>query len=146
MTVMLSGQDIASKIAARFPEAVTESDIQAVVVNSEFLLEVADYLKNSPEMAFNQLNDLTSVDYYDHFEVIYRLTSVEHNHSTVLKVHCFDRSRPEIPSLTGLWRGADYMEREVFDLMGIRFNGHANLKRIFLWEGFAGHPLRKDFI
>ena len=146
MTIILSGQDVASQIAARFPEAVVESNNQAAMVKSENLLKVADFLKNSPELAFNQLNDITSVDYYDYFEVIYRLTSIEHNQSLVLKIHCCDRAQPAVPSLIGLWPGADLMEREIYDLMGISFTGHPNLKRIFLWEGFVGHPLRKDYL
>ncbi len=128
-----------------FPEAVIESDNQAVIIKSEYLLKVADFLKNSPELAFNLLNDITSVDYFDYFEIIYRLTSLEHNNSLVLKVRCYDRENPEVPSVIGIWQGADFMEREIFDLMGISFTGHPNMKRIFLWEGFDGHPLRKDY-
>jgi NADH-quinone oxidoreductase subunit C len=145
MTVVLSGQYVETKITARFPEAVCESHKQAVFIKSEYLLRVADYLKNSPELAF-LLNDITSVDYYDHFEVVYRLISLEHNQSMVLKIRCYDREKPEVPSIIDLWKGADFMEREIFDLMGIVFAGHPNMKRIFLWEGFVGHPLRKDYV
>jgi NADH-quinone oxidoreductase subunit C len=146
MTVALFGQEIASKIAARFPNAVDESNHQAIVIKSESFLKVAEYLKNSPELQFNLLVDITSVDYWDYFELVYRLTSLEHNHSLILKLRCYGREKPEVPSLTGLWKGADMMEREVFDLMGISFKGHPRLKRVFLWEGFNGHPLRKDYI
>lgn len=146
MTVILSGQDAAGKISDQFPEAVAESSNQAAVIKSEYLLQVASFLKNSPEMAFNQLNDITSVDYFDYFELNYRMTSLEHNNSLVIKVRCYDRATPEVPSVISIWRGADFMEREVFDLMGIRFAGHPNMKRVFLWEGFKGHPLRKDYL
>jgi NADH-quinone oxidoreductase subunit C len=146
MTVILSGQDVASQIAARFPEAVIESNIQAAVIKSEYLLKIADFLKNSPELAFDLLVDITSVDYFDYFEIIYRLTSLQHNHSLVLKVRCVDRAKPEVPSIREIYQGADFMEREIYDLMGIGFTGHPNLKRIFLWDGFAGHPLRKDYL
>ncbi len=146
MTLVLSGRDVASKISAQFPEAVVESNNQATIIKGELLLKVADFLKNSPELAFNQLNDITSVDYLDYFEIIYRMTSIEHNNSLVLKVRCYDRATPEVPSVISIWRGADLMEREVFDLMGVRFTGHPNMKRIFLWEGFNGHPLRKDYL
>jgi NADH-quinone oxidoreductase subunit C len=64
----------------------------------------------------------------------------------MVKVQCYDRENPSLPSVVGLWQGADFQEREIYDLFGIRFEGHPNLKRIFLWEGFEGHPLRKDFI
>ena len=87
----------------------------------------------------------TAVDYYSYFEVIYRLESVGHNHSIVLKTRCYDRDNPTTPSLSGLWQGATLQEREVYDLMGIKFEGHPNLKRMFLWDGFEGHPLRKDW-
>ena len=144
MTTILSGQDLANKIASKFPEAISETGHQSVYINADYLTQVAGYLKNSPELAF-LLSDITSVDYYNHLELIYRLTSIEHNHSLVLKIRCKNREKPEVPSVTCVWKGADFMEREIFDLMGIVFTGHPNMKRIFLWEGFNGHPLRKDF-
>ncbi|GAH82618.1 unnamed protein product [marine sediment metagenome] len=64
----------------------------------------------------------------------------------MLKVRCYDRENPTLPSVVGIWRGADFQEREIFDLFGIGFEGHPNLRRIVLWEGFEGHPLRKDFL
>ncbi len=146
MTVHLSGSKVAEQITGTFPEAVSESSDQAVVVKSEALLEVAEYLKKSPGLDFNFLNSVTAVDYYDYFEVVYHLTSLEHNHGLVLKTRCYDRENPAVPSVIGLWRGADFQEREIYDLMGIRFEGHPNLKRIVLWEGFEGHPLRKDYL
>ena len=66
-----------------------------------------------------------------------------HNHSLVLKVRIDERENPSLPSVANLWQGADFQEREIYDLFGIRFEGHPNLKRIFLWEGFPGHPLLK---
>jgi NADH-quinone oxidoreductase subunit C len=146
MTTLLTGQLAADKITAQFPDAVIESNDQAAVIKSEYLITVADYLKNTPEMAFNYLTDLTSVDYLDYFEVVYRLTSLDHNQSLVIKIRCYDRENPEVPSITGIWKGANLMEREIFDLMDIRFTGHPNLTRIFMWEGFTGHPLRKDYL
>jgi NADH-quinone oxidoreductase subunit C len=146
MTVILPGQDITNLITAQFQEAVIEFDSQAAVIKSEYLLKVASYLKNSSELSVNYLTDLTAVDYYDYFEVIYRLTSLEQNKTLTLKVRCYGREILQVPSVTSLWKGADFMEREVFDLLGISFIGHPNLKRIFLWEGFCGYPLRKDYL
>ncbi len=146
MTVNLAGQDAAEMIKIRFPEAVMESDDQAVMIKSEFLLKVAGYLKDYPGSPFNYLTDLTAVDYQDYFEVVYRLTSLESNRSLVLKVHCYNRANPALHSVTSLWKGADFMEREILDLMGIQFEGHPNPTRLFMWEGFSGHPLRKDFL
>jgi NADH-quinone oxidoreductase subunit C len=146
MTAVLSGQEISNKLAARFPGAVVETADCWAVIKSESLPHIAAYLKDSPEMTCNLLVDITAVDYWDYFEVVYRFTSLEHNHSLTLKVRCFDREKPQVPSLTGLWKGADLMEREVYDLMGVSFSGHPDLKRIFLWEGFSGYPLRKDYL
>jgi NADH-quinone oxidoreductase subunit C len=146
MTTLLSGQDTALKLNAKFPGAVVESNNFAVVIKPEYLIEVTSYLKNNPEESFDFLADITSVDYLDYFEIIYRLTCLKYNRGIVIKVRCSDRVKPEVDSLTGLWKGADFMEREIYDLMGISFKGHPNLKRIFLWEGFKGYPLRKDYL
>ena len=146
MTVALSGKEIATQIEEKFPESVVESSEKAVVVESDSLLDVAAFLKDTPSLDFDYLNYITTVDYYDHFEVVYMLSSLEHNHSLVIKARCSDRESPALPSVVHLWQGADFQEREIYDLMGIRFEGHPNMKRIFLWEGFPGHPLRKDFM
>jgi NADH-quinone oxidoreductase subunit C len=104
-------------------------------------------LRDRPEFTFDLLNSLTAVDYIGHFEVVYHLTSLRQNRRAVVKVKCGEgRKEPVVPSVVSIWRAADFQEREVYDLMGIRFTGHPNLKRIMLWEGFPGHPLRKDFV
>jgi len=146
MTVNLSGLEVAGKITDSFPGAVAETGDQAIVVKSEFLFDVAGYLKSNPELDFNYLNDVTAVDYYQYFEVVYHLTSLNYNHSLVLKTRCYERNEPTVPSVVSLWRGAGYLEREIYDLMGIKFEGHPDLKRIVLWHGFKGHPLRKDYL
>lgn len=94
---------------------------------------------------FTFLADITSVDYKDHFMVIYQLFKYSENESVTVKVRLDDYKDPQIDSLTGLWDTANWHEREVYDLMGIKFKGHPNLKRILMWEGYQGHPLRKDF-
>ncbi len=146
MTVSLSGLEVAKKITEHFPDAVSGAGDDTVLVKGESLFEVAEYLKNSPEFDFDYLNAITAVDYYDYFEVIYQLTSLTYNHSLVLKTRCYGRDNAILPSVVGLWRGADYQEREIYDLMGIGFEGHPNLKRIVLWDGFEGHPQRKDYL
>ncbi len=146
MTVCLSGSEVAKQITEQFPEAVSKASDQAVLVKSESLFEVAQYLKSAPQFDFDYLASITAVDYYDYFELVYQLTSLTHNHSLMLKTRCYDRDEPSVPSVVSLWRGADFQERENYDLMGISFKGHQNLKRIFLWEGFQGHPLRKDYL
>ena len=146
MTVSLSGLQVAKEITEQFPDTVVEATDQAVLVKSESIFEIAQYLKSSPELSFDYLNFVTAVDYLDCFELVYQLTSLKHNHSLILKTQCFSRERPTVPSVVNVWRGVDYQEREIFDLMGIIFDGHPNLKRIALWDGFEGHPLRKDYL
>ena len=146
MTVSLLGSEVAKQIIKHFPEAISEVSYGAILVKSKSIFDVAEYLKSSPEFDFDYLNYITSVDYYDYFEVVYQITSMTHNHSLVLKTRCYDRDNPAIPSVIKLWQGADFQEREIYDLMGISFQGHPNLKRIFLWEGFEGHPLRRDYL
>ncbi len=145
MTAALSGKEIADKLDKQFPGSIVESSQESLVVKSEFLLSVATFLKDTPGLDFNYLAAITAVDYYDYFEVVYQLTSLEHNHSLVVKTRCSERDNPTLPSMVSLWRGADFQEREIYDLMGISFDGHPNLKRLFLWQGFKGHPLRKDY-
>ena len=146
MTVSLNGQEVAKKIAPLFPESVSATDKTTVIVDSKYLYPVAEYLKNTPDFDFDYLVNLTSIDYVDYFEIVYNLVSIKHNHSMVLKTRCYDRDNPTVPSVYNLWRTADYQEREIYDLMGIKFDGHPNLKRLFLWEGFPGHPLRRDYL
>ena len=146
MTVSLLGSEVSKKIKEHFPDAVSEASDQAILVRSDSLLKVTEYLKNSPELDFDYLTHITAVDYYDYFEVIYQLTSLKNNHALLLKTRCYDRDKPSVPSVVSLWRGADLQEREIYDLFGIDFEGHPNLKHIVLWEGFEGHPLRKDYL
>ena len=146
MTVAISGEEIAGQLEEKFPGSIVESNRNSLVVNNEFLLPIAEFLKNAPELSFDFLNFITAVDYFDYFEVVYQLSSLEHNHSLVVKTRCYDRENPVLTSVVGLWQGADFQEREIYDLMGVRFEGHPNMKRILLWEGFPGHPLRKDYL
>ncbi len=145
MTVALSGREIAGKLEQQFPGSIVESGENSLIVRSKSLLDIASFLKTAPDFYFDYLNSITAVDYRSYFEVVYHLTSTVHNHSLVLKVRSDERHSPPLPSVVSLWRGADFQEREIYDLMGISFEGHPNLKRIFLWEGFPGNPLRKDY-
>jgi NADH-quinone oxidoreductase subunit C len=146
VTTALVGEQIAKEITELFPGAVVAADKAAVVVTSQSLYQVAEFLKNTPALDFDYLTNLTAVDYMDYFEVVYHLISLKHNHSLILKTRCHDRDKPVVPSVVNLWRSADFQEREVYDLMGIVFDGHPNLKRLLLWEGFEGHPLRRDYL
>ena len=146
MTIELSATEVASKLKERLNGVVLESQGSTILVESEQLFEVARFLKETPGLDFDYVTSITAVDYYHYFEVIYNLGSIQHNHSLVLKTRCHTRQNPTVPSVVALWQGADLQEREVYDLMGISFSGHPNLKRILTWDGFPGHPLRKDYL
>lgn len=146
MTKPLIGTEVAEKIEGHLPGAVVEAGENSILLNSESVLDICRFLNQTAGLDFDYLTNLTAVDYLDYFEVVYHLVSMKHNHSLVLKARCFNRENPTIPSVTPIWGGADFQEREVYDLLGIRFDGHYNMKRIFLWEGFQGHPLRRDFL
>jgi len=146
MTLSLSGKEIGDKLEAEFTGSVAGSDQDSVLVKSESLLAVARYLKETPGLDFDYLVSISAVDYWEYFEVVYHLNSIKHNHSLVLKAQCYGRDNPSLPSVVSLWQAAEFQEREAYDLMGISFDGHPNMKRIFLWEGFQGHPLRRDYL
>ena len=146
MTVALPTGEIATRLEERFPGCFEEGGKDSLLVKAGSLLDVASFLKNEPDLKFDYLNYITAVDYFSYFEVVYQLTSLGHNHTVIIKTRCYSRENPVVPSVISLWQGADFQEREVYDLLGIRFEGHPNMKRIFLWEGFPGHPLRKDWL
>lgn len=137
---------VAEILKESVPGSVISSSSSGVLLNPEKLVAAVTWLKNAPDLGYDYLNQITGVDWPDRFEVVYHLTSIERGGPALpLKVNLTDKANPRVPSLVPLYRGADQQEREVFDLMGIRFLGHPNLRRIFLWEGFEGHPLRKDY-
>ena len=146
MTKQLAGSEVAKRIEQQLPGAIVRYDDSAIIVESNSILEAARFLNQTNGLDFDYLINLTGVDYLDYLEVVYHLASLKHNHSLVLKTRCYDREHPVVPSLTSIWQGADFQEREAYDLLGICFEGHPNLKRIFLWEGFQGHPLRRDYL
>ena len=146
MTLALSAEKVARQVEKQFPGCIAEAEADSLLIKADSLLEVAAYLKDTAGLDFDYLSSVTAVDYLDCFEVVYHLTSIKHNHRLVLKTRCYERENPTLPSVVGLWQTADFQEREIYDLFGISFSGHPNLKRIVLWEGFEGHPLRKDFL
>jgi NADH-quinone oxidoreductase subunit C len=134
-----------------FPEGVLETSMPLgdakAIVRPEFLAKVMEYLKNDPRQLFNVLIDITAVDYFNRnprFDIVYQLLSLPFNRRLQIKI-CVPESEPNVASLTALWNNANWLEREVWDMFGIRFEGHPNLKRILLYEEFQGHPLRKDY-
>jgi NADH-quinone oxidoreductase subunit C len=146
LTTPLNIPEISARLEEKFPGSVVSSEGLSIVVDSGSLLKVAEYLKNTAGLDFDYLANLTAADYMDYFEVVYNLVSLDHNHSLELKTKAYDRKKPAVPSVYNLWRTAEYQEREIFDLLGIVFEGHPTMKRLFLWEGFPGHPLRRDYL
>lgn len=122
---------------------------ETVVVDRGSLLAIAGFLKTDAGFDMSMLIDLTAVDglrlhWRPRFEMVYHFYSPKKNHRLRLKVKV-DEKDAKVPSLSGLWPIANWFEREVWDMYGIRFEGHPNLKRILMYEGFTGHPLRKDY-
>jgi NADH-quinone oxidoreductase subunit C len=111
----------------------------------ERIHEVMKLLKETPSTKMDYLFCLTGADRKDGFHIIYHLTSTEFNHTVVLRAILTDKVNPMVPTVSDIWRSAEYYEREVFDLLGIRFENHPDLRRLFLEDDWVGHPLRKDY-
>jgi len=146
MTVALNTEETGKKIAEAVPGSVVSTDKGWLLIDSKALTQVASFLKDTPGMDFDYLTVVTGVDYLDYFELVYRVVSMKNNQSITLKVRLFTREDPVVASVTPIWRAAYYQEREIFDLLGIKFEGHPYLKRLLLWEGFNGYPLRRDYL
>jgi len=147
------GSVIVKLIRQRFPEAIVEitslrdlPDELTIKITKDRLLEICQFLKEDARLDFNYLSDLCGVDYperEERFEVVYHLYSINKRHRLRLKTAI--KEGETIPSVTGIWQTADWHEREAFDLLGIRFEGHPNLRRILLPDDWEGHPLRKEY-
>jgi NADH-quinone oxidoreductase subunit C len=143
---MLNRQELADIIRKFEPEAESSEGTQflEVVVPGEKILGLVKQLKSNENTAFDFLFCHTAVDFVDHFTVVYHLESTKFRHIVVLKSVLNDRENASIDSLTEVYPASEFYEREVFDLFGIRYNNHPNLKRFFLEDDY-GYPLRKDF-
>jgi len=150
-------QNLVEKLTDRFGDAITGSKVQFseanIVVDRTQLLQVATALRDEPDFSFEELIDLSGVDYSEfgdvawdgaRFCVSYHLLSIKHNHRLRVKVFA-DDDLPVVDSVVGIWASANWFEREAFDLFGIVFEGHPDLRRILTDYGFIGHPFRKDF-
>ena len=134
--------------ASAVQSAKFDRDEMTIYVDRANIRDVCALLRDDAECAFNFLSDVTCVDWYPaepRFEVVYHLYSLSKNHRLRLKVGV-EEEDPRVPSVIGVWKSANWMEREAFDLYGIVFDGHPDLRRIFLEESFPGHPLRKSFL
>lgn len=142
--------DIAFEAKPLVMRGTEPGDQMYIRVEADRLIEVMTFLRDDATCKFEQLVDLTCVDYLnfpdatDRYGVIYSLLSITHNHRLWVKAFVNDPA-PKLPSVTSIWKGADWMEREVYDMYGIVFEGHPDLRRILTWEGFPAYPLRKDY-
>ena len=141
---------VIAAIEARFPGAASGAAVDgpdlSLTLRPGSLVAVAGFLKDLPH-GYRMLLDLTCVDLRGPagvFEMVYHLCRLERPARIRLKVR-LDAVAPEVESLAGLWKNADWLEREVFDMFGVAFRGHPDLKRILMYDGFDGHPLRKDY-
>jgi len=164
----MTSTEIIQVLETQFPGRIKDKKPDAidpfVVVDPADLVEVARFLRDDARLRFEMLNNISGVDYFEpdpkkapkagfepHVEVVYHLQSFTHRHRFTLKVSLprwkdnQPGQLPEVPTLTGLWHSADWHEREVYDLCGVWFTGHPDLRRILLSEDWVGHPLRKDY-
>jgi NADH:ubiquinone oxidoreductase subunit C len=143
---MLNREELSKIILEFVPEAEIPEGTQLTeaIVPADKLVEIAEKLKSDKRTRFDYLISHTAVDFTTHFMAVYHLESTEFRHIIVLKVKIEDRENPEIGTLSGVYPTSEFFEREVFDLFGIRYKNHPNLKRLFLEDDY-GFPLRKDF-
>ena len=146
MSIPVTGDQAAVKIRQNVPDSVVTFDDTNVWIKCEKLLDVCSYLRNDAELDMQFMNSISAVDYIEYFELVYHLRSLRNNTTLIIKTKCFGRENITVPSVTSVWRGAELQEREVWDLMGISFSGHPNMRRILTWEGFPGHPLQKTHL
>lgn len=147
----MDAAEIYGRVEKQFPDKVRgfRADVfdPYLHVDSPAIVEVCRYLRDEPDLKFEVLSDLTAVDLpkESKLQVVYHLYSYARRHQVVLKVD-LPREEPRVSTVEGVWNAANWFEREVFDLFGVVFEGHSDLRRILLPEDWTGHPLRKDYV
>ena len=142
--------EIHDRLKSEFGDAVgalSEPKVDPfAVVSADRIADVASFLKRTPGLELDHCNDITGLDWpkRDIVEVVYHLFSYRHRHGIVLKVEA-DRAKPVVPSVTGVWKAANWLERECYDMFGVVFTGHPDLRRLLLPDDWQGWPLRKDY-
>ncbi len=138
------------KLQEKFPASVSEvktfRDEISVTVQKKDILDICKFLYSDPDLQYQMLIDLCGVDFFPEqprFEVVYLLYSMKNKERLRLKIKVGDSE--SVSSVESIWKAADWLEREVYDLFGIPFDNHPDLRRILLWDGYEGHPLRKDY-
>lgn len=145
-----------SKFVEMFKRATLNLGDCEVYLEAKQLIDFCRAIRVDSELSFDLLVSISAVDYLDsefmsalragegRYEVVYQLLSLQHKHRLRIKVSLPEQN-PEVASIVSIWRGAGFMEREVFDMYGIRFSGHPDLRRVLMYDEFQGHPLRKDY-
>ena len=142
---------IYERLKARFGERVVSVDLDAknpwIVVDPAAIAEVCAFVRDDPELHCDVLTNQSGVDYKAQgwIEIVYHLYSYTHRHYVILKART-PRDAAELPTVEGVWKSANWMEREIYDLLGVTFTGHSDLRRLLLPEDWIGYPLRKDFV
>ena len=147
---MMTAAEFAQQLKDKFGDLISEptefrGEITVNVTDAEKIVEVCAFAKD--ELHFDYLIDISTLDHYGEdprFSVVYELSGISHQQNLRLKTTVTEE-HGEVPTVTGVWRTADWHEREAYDMMGVKFAGHPNLKRILMWEGYPYYPLRKDF-
>ncbi|MGD0546765.1 MAG: NADH-quinone oxidoreductase subunit C [Terracidiphilus sp.] len=151
---MKTVEEIKSAIETALPGAGVEivsnpspSGQHSLRLKPECALAVAKFLRDDAELKLDFLSNVTGIDWPESLEAVYHLYSVEKKHGpVVIRMHTVNRTdQVELPSLTPIWRSAEFQEREVFDLYGIVFTGHPDLRRLLMWDEFKDHPMRRDY-
>ena len=149
---MAKAKDVIKLIQKKHKKAVIEADEfrgePVVKVKKEKLIDVCEYLVKEKKLAYNLLVDVTAVDFLPHkrtprFDIIYVLVSIDNEHRMILKTEVDEGEK--VPSVYHIWKSANFPERETYDMFGIEFEGHPDLRRLLMWPGYEYHPLRKDF-
>ena len=146
----MNATELANKLREKFGELVSaptefRGEVSVKVTDAERIVEVCSFAKK--ELGFDYLVDVSSIDNYGEdprWTVVYHLYGIAHKQYLRLTASVTEE-KSELPTITGVWRTADWHEREIYDMMGVRFRGHPDLRRILMWEGYPYHPLRKDF-
>jgi len=147
--VSMEPLQIYERVKERFGDRVLEVSEKKpdpfIVIDPSALVEVGTFMRDDPELAMDCLSNESGVDYKDRIEVVYHLFSYSRRHGAVMKIK-LPRDNPSVTTLEEVWKSANWMEREIFDLLGVTFEGHSDLRRILMPEDWIGYPLRKDFV
>ena len=141
-------EELKTALERLLPGVALTVEGSALLVQPGDLAAIARCLKETDRFGIEYVGNLTAVDYPQEkrIDMVYHLYSMTNRHGPVtLKVR-LDRDNPKVPSLTPIWRAAEFQEREAYDLYGVIFDGHPDLRRILMWDGFTGHPMRKDYV